>query len=163
MKISIISDSHDRWEILEKAIEISNNKNCEYLLFAGDLIAPPGLAVLEKFNGKVKFVWGNNEGEKVLMTRNMDASEKIDLAGDIFEEEVDGIKIFMNHYPKIVKLAAESRKYDLCIYGHDHIYHKSIVGNTVLVNPGAITPYKIEGSTFIIFDTKTKEVEKVDL
>jgi putative phosphoesterase len=163
MKISIMSDSHDRWEILEKAIEISNENNCEYLLFAGDLIAPSGLAILEKFNGNVKFVWGNNEGEKVGLTRKMDASEKIQLAGDIYEDEIDGIKIFMNHYPKIVELASKSGDYDLCVYGHDHTYHHSKVRDTVLVNPGAISPYKIEGSTFVIFDTETKEVERVDL
>ena len=163
MKISIMSDSHDRWEILEKAIEISNENNCEYLLFAGDLISPPGLAVLEKFVGKVKFIWGNNEGEILGLTRKMDASDKIELAGDIYVDEIDGIKIFMNHYPNIVNLAAKSGEYDLCIYGHDHTYHESKVGETLLVNPGAITPYKIDGSTFIIFDTETKEVERVDL
>lgn len=163
MKIAIISDSHDRWEILEKAVEISNQRNCEYLLFAGDLISPPGLAVLEKFNGIVKFVWGNNEGEKVVLTRKIDKSEKIELAGDIFEGEIDGIKIFMNHYPKIVELASKSGMYDLCIYGHDHTYHHSTVGNTIVINPGAIIPYNIPGSSFIIFETESKEVEKVNL
>jgi putative phosphoesterase len=163
MKIAIMSDSHDRWELLENAIEIANKESCEYLLFAGDLIAPPGLAVLEKFNGKVKFVWGNNEGEKLGLTRKMDASEKIELAGDIYEDQIDNVKIFMNHYPKIVDLASKTGNYDLCIYGHDHTYHESKVANTILVNPGAITPYKIEGSTFIIFDTTTKDIKRINL
>ena len=77
MKIAIMSDSHDRWDYLEKAIGIAHGKGCELLLFAGDLIAPPGLAILEKFNNKVKFVWGNNEAEQVGMTRRMDSSEKV--------------------------------------------------------------------------------------
>jgi predicted phosphodiesterase len=66
MKIAIMSDSHDRWEFLEKAIEIANEEGCSTFLFAGDLIAPPRIALLEKFNGEVKFVWGNSvEGANV--------------------------------------------------------------------------------------------------
>ena len=52
MKIAIMSDSHDRWDYLEQAIEQAmeqaNTGGCELLLFAGDLIAPLRLAVLEK-------------------------------------------------------------------------------------------------------------------
>ena len=163
MKIAIMSDSHDRWEELLQAITIANEKSCEYLLFAGDLISPPGIAVLEKFNGKVKFIWGNNEGEKVGITKKLSTSDKISLEGDSYEDTLDGIRIFMNHYPRIVELAAKSGEFDLCIYGHDHTYNYTKVNDTLYVNPGAITPYNIPNASFIIFDTSTKEVAKVDL
>lgn len=163
MKIAIMSDSHDRWEILEKAINMANEAGCEHLLFAGDLIAPPGVAILEKFNGVVKFVWGNNEGEIQGLTTKFNASEKIELCGDIFDSTIAGVRVFMNHYPEIGSLAAKSKSYDLCVYGHDHTYHSSKVGETVLVNPGAITPYGNSVSTFIIFDTESREVERIEL
>ena len=118
MKIAIMSDSHDRWDHLEKAIEVANSENCEYLLFAGDFIAPTGIPTLQRFKGKVRLVWGNNEGETVKFTRLMDKTENLKLCGDVFEEEIDGVKIFMNHYPRIVELAAKSGEFDLCIYGH---------------------------------------------
>lgn len=158
MKISIISDSHDDWEGLEKAVEISNKEDCKFLLFAGDLIAPPGIAILEKFNGDVKFVWGNNEGEKVGMTRKFDSLQNIELCGDIFEGEIDGIKIFMNHYPRIVELASKSGEFDLCIHGHTHTYREEKVNNTILLNSGAI---KGDNPTFAVFDTTTKEISKI--
>lgn len=161
MKIAIMSDSHDRWDYLEKAIEIAHEKGCELLLFAGDLIAPPGLAVLEQFKGKVKFVWGNNEAERVGMTRKMDTSKKIVLCGDVYEETVDGVRIFMNHYPRFVELAARSGEFDLCIFGHTHEYHDEMVGDCLLVNPGEIQGYKTGTTTFIVFDTITKRAEKI--
>ena len=92
-----MSDSHDRRENLEKAIEIANKENCQYLLFAGDLIAPPGIAILEKFEGKVKLVWGNNEGEITGIINKIANSKNIELADDVYTETVDGVKIFMNH------------------------------------------------------------------
>ena len=31
MKIAVMSDSHDRWDIFEKAIILANDYNCELL------------------------------------------------------------------------------------------------------------------------------------
>lgn len=156
-----MSDSHDRWDNLEKAIALANDAGCELLLFAGDFISPPGLPVLEQFNGPVKFVWGNNEGERVALTRKMDASAKIKLCGDVYEDTIDGIRVFMNHYPRQSELAAQSGAFDLCIFGHTHEYHEEQIGQTLLINPGEIQGYSTGQSTFIIFDTTTKTVEKM--
>ncbi len=156
-----MSDSHDRWDHLEQAINQANDAGCTLLLFAGDLIAPPGLDVLETFNGDVKFVWGNNEGERVAMTRKMDASDKITLCDEIYDDTVDGIKIFMNHYPHVSRLAAKSGDYDVCIFGHTHQYHEEAVNNTLLINPGEIQGHRTGQSSFMILDTKTKEIKKI--
>ncbi len=160
MMIAIFSDSHDRWDNLEKAITIANKAECELVLFAGDLIAPTGVHILEKCSGLVKLVWGNNEGERVAITRKADASEKVELCGDIYEATVDGVKIFMNHYPRFVELAAKSGEFDLCIYGHTHQYYHEMIGKTLLLNPG-----EIQGATkepgFVLYDTKTKIVKRV--
>jgi len=168
MKIAIMSDSHENWANLKKAIEISNTEGCTELLFAGDLIAPPGIAILEEFNGNVHFIWGNNEAERAQMTRYFDASAKITLEytaknGNYYEGELDGIKIFMTHEPRFAELAAKSGEFNLCIHGHTHEYRNEQVGNTLLVNPGEIQGYKTGQITFIIFDTKTREVKKVNL
>ncbi len=158
-----MSDSHDKWENLEKAIEIANSQGCQYLLFAGDLIAPPGIAILEKFKGKTKFIWGNNEFERVGITRKLDSMNDIELCGDIFEGEIDGVKVFMNHYPRIAEIAAKSGEFDLCIYGHTHDYKEEMIGDTRLLNPGEIQGYATNNPSFVIFDTQTKEVSRIDL
>lgn len=161
MKIAILSDSHDRWDNLEEAIKTANGKGCELLLFAGDLIAPPGIAVLEKFEGEVRFVWGNNEGERMGMTRKFDASKKIELCGDVYEETVDGVRIFMNHYPRFVELAAKSGEFDLCVFGHTHEYHEEPIANCLLLNPGEIQGFATGQAGFVIYDTKIKKYERI--
>lgn len=163
MKLAIMSDSHDRWDHLEWAVNLANEKECSTLLFAGDFIAPPGLAVLGKFLGNVKFVWGNNDGEIQALTRKMDASEKIELAGDIYEGELGGVRIFMNHYPRPSELAAKSGEYDLVVFGHTHEYHEEKIGETWLLNPGEIQGYLSGNVTFIVFDCETREREKITL
>ena len=70
MKIAIISDSHEHWDNLRHAINLAN-KNCDVLLFSGDLMAPGnGLAALKTFNGPVHMVFGNNDGDKYKLTKN---------------------------------------------------------------------------------------------
>lgn len=163
MKIAIMSDSHDNWQNLSIAIDIANKAGCEYLLFAGDLIAPPGIAVLQKFNGKVKFVWGNNEAERFGMTRKFDASKNIELCGDVFEGIIDNLKFFMNHYPRFVELATKAGEFDVCIYGHTHDYLEEKVGETLLLNPGEIQGYATGQAGFIIFDTNNKDVRRINI
>jgi uncharacterized protein len=163
MKIAIMSDSHDRWDHLEKAIQFGNSSNCKYLLFAGDLIAPPGISVLQKFNGKVILVWGNNEGEKVGIAEKIKTTNNIELHYEIFDEEIEGTKIFMNHYPRPTELAAQSGQYDLCIHGHTHIYREEKTGKTNLVNPGEIQGFISGNVTFVIFDTTSQKIEKITL
>ncbi len=163
MKIAIMSDSHDAWSNLSKAIEIANGEDCEYLLFAGDFMSPPGVPTFTKFQGKIVFVWGNNDGEKMGFTRLFDATNQIELAGDIYEGNLGGVKIFMNHYPKISELAAKSGEFDLCIHGHTHIYRNEMVGETLLVNPGEIQGYKTAKASFMIYDTESKEATSIDL
>ena len=157
-----MSDAHDNWSNLQKAIKIANNSECKILLFVGDLIAPPGIEVLEKFKGKVKFVWGNNEGEKTGVTRKMDSSNKTELCGDIYEGKLGNVRIFMNHYPKISELAAQSGKFDLSICGHFHKYWERKVDNCLFINPGEIQGLKGK-PTFIIFNTSDKKVKKIVL
>jgi uncharacterized protein len=163
MKIAIMSDSHENWQKLSAAIEVANKQECTHLLFAGDLIAPPGIPVLAKFNGKVHFVWGNNEAERVGITRQMDASENITMEGDVFESEIHGLKIFMNHYPRITELAAQSGAFDICIHGHTHLYREETIGKTLLINPGEIQGYRTGTATFVILDCETRKVQKVEV
>ena len=165
MKISISSDCHDDYENLEKVVAISNDRNCEVMLFAGDLVAPINLQALKKFNGKVILIFGNNEGEIYKITKVSVEEDWLELArtshgGDSYEGELGGKKVFMHHRPRIAEIAAKSGEFDVCIFGHTHTYHLEKVGNTTLVNPGSINSRNSEAS-FVLYDTENEEVEKI--
>lgn len=156
-----MSDSHEHWDNLRHAISTANN-GCEVLLFAGDLMSSgEGLAALKTFNGSVHMVFWNNDGNIYKITRNSQWTN-VKIHGDIYEDTIDGMKILMNHYPKIVTWAAKSGDYDVCIYGHSHIYHYSTIGETQLINPWSIVGDD-EVAGFVIYDTQTKEVEHIIL
>ena len=60
--IGIISDTHENEKSTQKAVAVLKDRNVELVVHCGDIISPP---MLEHFKGlKMKFVYGNNDGEK---------------------------------------------------------------------------------------------------
>lgn len=162
MKILIVSDSHDNWQNLDRAVAIGNELGCEVMLHAGDFVTPVGMRLLDQFKGQMHLVWGNNEGEKEGWRVGISKREHIMHHEDTMEIEFDGLKFYMNHYPDLVHATAGAGAYDVCIYGHDHIYYdETLSNNTRLLNPGEIAGNKTGTATCMIFDTETKKAEKV--
>ena len=161
MKVMVISDTHDSWENLKQAIEIANSLSCEHLIHCGDFVTPTGVPFLSEFKGKVHMVWGNNEGEKIGFLKFVDKFGNITHYGDVAEFELDGLMFFVNHYPHIAEIAANSEKYDVVCYGHDHTYADKTVKNTRLLNPGEMVGTRYGKSTAMVFDTKTLSTEQI--
>lgn len=162
MKFAILSDAHDNLPNLAKAVEIANSQGCEALLFAGDLNFPGAVEFLAKFNGPVHMIWGNNEGEKLGVINKVNHFDSITHHGNECELSFDGLNVFMTHYPEIALLAENSPKYQLIVYGHTHTYEERASETSIVVNPGAVLGYPNEPS-FVIFDTTTKQIERINL
>lgn len=162
MKIAVMSDSHDNWENLSQAVRQANDLDCEVLLHAGDLVAPAGVAVLQDFRGKVKFVWGNNETEQVEITRQMTVADME--VFDRFEGQIGGLAVFMSHYPQPAETASLSESFDLCVHGHTHQYREERVDNkegqvakTLILNPGEIQGYRTGQASFAVVSFVVKK------
>ena len=164
MNILITSDAHDNWENMKKAVRIAEEQRCEHILFAGDFICPVGLDCFVDFAGHVHMVWGNNEGEKLGFTTSIAAVKNITHYGDVMDTTIDGVRIYMNHYPGIVENAALSGKYDIAIFGHTHEYHEERGANgTLLVNPGEIEGHRTGTASVMLFDTTTRTIKRIDV
>ncbi len=160
MKIAIMSDSHDRWDYLQHAIMIANDKGAQKLLFAGDFMSPPGVSIISQFGGEVIMVWGNNDGEKIGLLEKAKDSKLINISGDIYEGRIGERNVYMNHYPRPSEIAAKSKIYDMVIHGHTHEWRTEIIDGVLLINPGEIQGGRGD-VTFAIVDTDTLEVEKI--
>jgi putative phosphoesterase len=93
MKIAVISDSHDNIWKLEKAMQFISQT--DVVLHCGDLISPfmikrliEGLGVIP-----VHIVWGNNDGDKVLLKKLAQESGSISIHGEFASLELGGKKL----------------------------------------------------------------------
>jgi uncharacterized protein len=162
MRIAVMSDSHDNIWKLEQALPCL--AAADVVLHCGDIIAPFMIIRLIKGTGgkPVHIIWGNNDGDKRLLTEVASSAENIHLHGDYALLDLDGYKVAMNHYPKVARALAESGNYDLVCYGHDHTAHFETLGATLLVNPGELMGMNSR-STIAWVDTQTGQVEFLEI
>jgi predicted phosphodiesterase len=116
MQIAVISDSHDHVWKLDQAMP--HLREADATIHCGDLCSPFVVRRLGEGIGAhpIHIVWGNNDGDKLMITR---------VAKD---------------FPQIVLHGhtALSGQYDLVCYGHDHTVHEERLGPCLLLNPGEI-------------------------
>ncbi len=154
MKIAIVSDTHDNLANFNKIIDWLNYEEIKTILHCGDICNQETInEAVKNFKGEIKFVRGNGDFNL------HDISEEMEI-------ELDGKKIFFNHYPDIAQKNAELRnpsrpsgqEYDLAFYGHTHKPWEEKVGNCRLVNPGEVAGQRFK-PTFAIYDTKIDKLE----
>ncbi len=163
MLIAIVSDIHDNIWQLKKVSQAINDLAAEVVIFCGDFCAPFTLKQLaEDFKGPIHVVWGNNDGDKWLLTTIAMNVGNVTLYGEHAELVVAGQKIAVNHYPTIGRRLAESGAYNLVCYGHDHLALIEQVGNTLLVNPGEVMG-RFGKVTFAVYDTDHHEAKLVEI
>ena len=130
MKIGIISDTHDNLPKIKKAVEFFNKNKVDFLLHAGDFVAPFTIPLLKKINCDWRGVFGNNDGEKAGLTG---ASEGKIKPGPL-RIELHDKKITLVHDAKAIDLDKEEA--DLIVIGHTHKQEIIKKYNKLIVNPG---------------------------
>jgi putative phosphoesterase len=152
MKIAILSDIHDNIWTLETLLD---GLEADALIFCGDFCAPFTLAQIGKgFAGPVHVIFGNNDGDQLLMSRVASRFDHVTLHGQFADLEFAGRRVAVTHYPEIGGPLAEGGIYDLVCNGHSHERIVEEKGKTLRVNPGEVMG-RLGLSTYAVYDTVT--------
>lgn len=159
MLIGIISDTHDNQDKTRKAIELFNSRGVEYVIHAGDYTSPFTLKLFKELNCKYVGVFGNNDGDKLLLLERSEGN--IHYQPYIFT--LQKRKIVVLHEHQLVDALADSKHFDLIIYGHTHVPDVRKVKNTLVVNPGEAGKWLYGKSTVAVADLYRMEAEIIEL
>jgi putative phosphoesterase len=160
MRIAILSDIHDNIWKLETLLA---GLEAEVLIFCGDFCAPFTLAqIAEGFAGPIHVVFGNNDGDQLLLARVAGRFEHVTLHGQFAELEYGGRQIAVSHYPDIGQALARGGIYDLVCHGHSHERVVEQMGRTLRVNPGEVMG-RFGLSTYAVYDTVSGQAEIVEV
>ena len=158
MKICIVSDSHDRGEMLAAAVTQGKAEGASAVLHCGDVIGGNTLRAALKLALPLHVVHGNNFGDPVAIARlACDSEGLLSYHGMDAAIELLGRKIFITHYPHIGHGMACSGDYDLVCCGHSHQARVEQQANikgeqTWLVNPGTVAGLGAPAATWILGD-----------
>ena len=161
MKIGIMSDSHDHIENVKKSIAVFKEKNVDYVIHLGDIVNPNSVIAMKGI--KVIAIFGNNDGDTFRLVKAFN-SVNGEIKGEFYEFEEDGLRFACYHGTEegIKNALTECGKYDVVLYGHTHKCENTKVGNTLVMNPGTAHGFEF-GPTVLVFDSKTKDAEFINL
>ena len=136
MKIGVISDTHGDVHSAREAVRIFQCLQVHQVLHCGDIGSPE---IVDLFSDwPTHFVYGNVDSPAFL-------GDAIRQAGQICHDhfgsiELDGRKIALLHGNDtgLLEKSAKSGKWHVICHGHTHMAHHSTVGETLVLNPGAI-------------------------
>ena len=170
LKIGIVADSHDNILMIRKAVEVFNARKVDYVLHAGDYVAPFAVKEFLRAEARLIGVFGNNDGEKKGIGK---------LCGDVYKPPysivLGGKRILLTH--DISSLKQELRDTsDIVIFGHTHksaikrgglanfLGEPEIVKEKPLyINPGECGGWLSGKGTVSILDLKLLEAEIITL
>lgn len=167
MKYAILSDSHDNYYNVSKAIELIKKEGITQAVHLGDFCAPPVFEILSQ-EKTIKWVcvWGNVDGARALTILRYAKAENLEFCPESFRElEIEnGKKIFLTHFPLLAQNAAKSGDYIAAFYGDNHLKSSEVLSNgTLLANPGEVAGTRTGQPSFGIWDSETNKFEIIDL
>jgi putative phosphoesterase len=195
MRLVIVSDIHDHVWNLQAALHWlrlgGEGVAVDGVICCGDYCSPfvPRL-IARAFADRpvpVVLVWGNNDGDtsRITMTaqhrpfvRICDELAELVVTGDRllswselekqggdYSDASSGRRIAVNHFDAIGLPLAQSGRYDLVCFGHNHRYEQRRIDQTVALNPGTLMGWspladgevKDVPATFAIVDSEADD------
>ena len=165
MKIGIISDIHDNANNIVVALDELSRAGVTQIYFLGDFVGAAIANILLASPIPVFAIWGNNDGDKSLITRfSLQESSNLKVSFDTYDVvEIAGRKLFLTHYPLLANIVAKSGEFDAVFYGHDHLKSQTRVGKCLVLNPGEIGAYKTGVASYAIYDSETNDAEIIEI
>lgn len=159
MHIGVMSDSHDNLPKIKKAVTFFNENNVELVIHAGDIVSPFAAKELLLLKAKSLIVYGNNDGERLGLSRTL--GDSIHLAP--YQIKVAEKKILICHEPYALQALIDSHAYDGIIYGHTHEIDIREENGVVIINPGECGGWLTTRSTIAVWNLVGNEVEIIEL
>lgn len=165
MKVGIISDIHENFHNLINTLEECERRKVGKIFCLGDLINPGIAMVLSKSQIPVYSLWGNNDGDKVMILRFANSpGSNLEMAINSYAfVELDGRKGFISHFDDLAHPMAKSGSFDFVFYGHNHERKVEYIGECIMVNPGEVSAQLMGEATIAIYDTVKHNAEIIPI
>jgi putative phosphoesterase len=158
MKIGILSDTHSRYQAVESALALLQERKVNFVLHCGDIEDAETVWLFKGFTAH--FVFGNCDVERTSLR------QAIHGIGETLHEgwghlELEGVKIAFLHGDdhRLLREVENSGHFDFLFHGHTHQAAEHRTGPTRVINPGAL--HRVRTRTFVVLDLGTREVESV--
>ncbi|TWT46938.1 metallophosphoesterase family protein [Botrimarina hoheduenensis] len=137
MRLGVISDTHGAVENTRAAVRMLESLEIDALVHCGDIGTPEVIALLAGW--PTHYVGGNCDNDPAPLRRAIAAAGQT-WHGEFGEIELAGVRVALAHGHDSRRLAdaIKSGSYQLVCTGHTHQKRIEQVGQTLVLNPGAL-------------------------
>lgn len=157
MKIGVLSDTHDNLTKIAAAVNLFNRLKTDFVIHAGDFVAPFSVPEMNKLNCPWLGVFGNNDGER----KGLSTASKGKISEAPLRLSLDGRKIIVVH--DIASLEGREPEADILVYGHSHKPLVKKEKSLLTLNPGECGGWLTGESTVALLDTAGVSAEIIGL
>lgn len=157
MRIGVFADTHDHLDNIRWAVDEFNRRECELVVFAGDLVSTFAIPPLRKLQCPLIASFGDNEGNRIGIQGGM---QIIGVVGDppFGFRSPDGVRILVTHQWELLRGMLDGS--DVVIYAHTH---KPSIGRDtagrLLLNPGETSGWTYRHPSIAVLETQPLEAE----
>ena len=156
MIIGLISDTHDRVPLIERAVERLKEERVKLVLHAGDYISLFTAKPFAELGVPMIGVFGNNCAETEEL-KKIYAGVGADLRDYFAEVEEGELRIALTHgHIKSEMDRAMGGGYDVVVRGHSHRASVRKEKDMLVINPGEVCGYVSGRSTIAFLDTEKR-------
>lgn len=165
MLVGVMSDTHDNIPQAKKAVSRFNREGVEHVLHAGDFISPFMIDTFEELRAPLTGVFGNNDGDRVLLERKSGMLPAMKIAGTFARIDLRGMRAGLLHGNdrELLETLTACGSLDLLVYGHTHRAETRREGSLLIVNPGEVYGHLTGRSTVALVDTVKRSAEIVEI
>jgi hypothetical protein len=160
MLLGILSDTHDRYEIMGAAVRTLKERGAAFFIHCGDVCTPNLLDHLAGLPSA--FVFGNCDWDRLALQRYGEAIE-VPCYGGLADLELGGKRVAVLHGDDKQRLDAvlKAQEHDYLFHGHTHVRRDERIGRTRVINPGAL--FRASVKTVALLDTDTDRLESISI
>lgn len=160
MKLGVLSDSHNNIPNLLKALRLFDGEGISQLLHCGDMADMLTAKQMTGFD--IIYVNGNSDRSAEAVSHTVwTLNPRNEIAGDVYEGMLGGVKIAATHGHLTLKLdrLIRSRRFDYVFHGHTHRQRDELIGKTRIINPGALGGARYEPRSVCVVDLDSDDVQ----
>lgn len=160
MRLGVVSDSHGHVELVRPAIRMLESLQVDRVLHCGDI---GSAEVVELFAPwPTDFVFGNCDSQRAELAAAIERAGQTCHAefGDL---QIAGKRVALLHSDdrRRFQEAIRSGKWDLICYGHTHVAATETIGDTLVLNPGAL--YRANPHSLAVVEMESLEARIIAL
>ena len=159
MKLGVLSDTHNNVANLLKALRLFKEEGVSQLLHCGDMADM--LTARQLADIDVIYVNGNMDNSAEAVNHTVwTLNPNNEIPGDVYLGTLGGVKIGATHGHLTKKLdnLINSRRNKYVFHGHTHRQRDEMIGNTRVINPGALGGARYEPRSVCIVDLDQDDV-----